>query len=261
LLGLLERYADATDRSEPTARALFFILHLAGERRETRAFAPLCRLAHDAEALDFMLGDGTTETLASILIGTYDGTLDVLKALIEAPEADAFVRSEALEALGFLTAAGDLDPVATTAYLRQLYTSLQPQAESFVWFSWALVIAIMRLEALDEVVEQAYARELIPLELGDLDEFHDMRRDALADASLLASFEREGIAPLDDAIDVLSAWSYFSGEDADDDKDFDLDAIEIEPVVNPYRDVGRNDPCPCGSGKKFKKCCLGLSPA
>ncbi len=25
-------------------------------------------------------------------------------------------------------------------------------------------------------------------------------------------------------------------------------------LVNPYKDVGRNDPCPCGSGKKFKKC-------
>lgn len=23
--------------------------------------------------------------------------------------------------------------------------------------------------------------------------------------------------------------------------------------------VGRNDPCPCGSGKKFKKCCLNPS--
>ena len=23
--------------------------------------------------------------------------------------------------------------------------------------------------------------------------------------------------------------------------------------------VGRNDPCPCGSGKKFKKCCEGKS--
>jgi tetratricopeptide (TPR) repeat protein len=23
--------------------------------------------------------------------------------------------------------------------------------------------------------------------------------------------------------------------------------------------VGRNDPCPCGSGKKYKKCCLGRS--
>jgi uncharacterized protein YecA (UPF0149 family) len=26
------------------------------------------------------------------------------------------------------------------------------------------------------------------------------------------------------------------------------------PAKNPLRDVGRNDPCPCGSGRKFKKC-------
>ncbi|HYK83548.1 MAG TPA: preprotein translocase subunit SecA [Gemmatimonadales bacterium] len=26
------------------------------------------------------------------------------------------------------------------------------------------------------------------------------------------------------------------------------------PAANPYADVGRNEPCPCGSGKKFKKC-------
>jgi uncharacterized protein YecA (UPF0149 family) len=25
--------------------------------------------------------------------------------------------------------------------------------------------------------------------------------------------------------------------------------------VDPFKGVGRNDPCPCGSGKKFKKCC------
>ena len=24
--------------------------------------------------------------------------------------------------------------------------------------------------------------------------------------------------------------------------------------------IGRNDPCPCGSGKKYKKCCLNFSP-
>jgi len=27
------------------------------------------------------------------------------------------------------------------------------------------------------------------------------------------------------------------------------------PVVREEPKVGRNDPCPCGSGKKFKKCC------
>ncbi|HKM27756.1 MAG TPA: SEC-C metal-binding domain-containing protein [Thiopseudomonas sp.] len=27
-----------------------------------------------------------------------------------------------------------------------------------------------------------------------------------------------------------------------------------EPVRNPLKEVGRNDPCPCDSGKKYKKC-------
>lgn len=48
-------------------------------------------------------------------------------------------------------------------------------------------------------------------------------------------------------------------------KDFDnfdesiseIDNLEEkqEPYVNPYRKIGRNDPCPCGSGKKYKRCC------
>ena len=32
------------------------------------------------------------------------------------------------------------------------------------------------------------------------------------------------------------------------------------PVVRDAPKVGRNDPCPCGSGKKYKKCCgVGIS--
>jgi len=27
------------------------------------------------------------------------------------------------------------------------------------------------------------------------------------------------------------------------------------PLVNMQKKIGRNEPCPCGSGKKFKKCC------
>ena len=29
----------------------------------------------------------------------------------------------------------------------------------------------------------------------------------------------------------------------------------VEPIRNRQQKVGRNDPCPCGSGKKYKKCC------
>lgn len=29
----------------------------------------------------------------------------------------------------------------------------------------------------------------------------------------------------------------------------------VEPIKNEDQKPGRNDPCPCGSGKKFKQCC------
>ena len=30
--------------------------------------------------------------------------------------------------------------------------------------------------------------------------------------------------------------------------------MAVKPIVNAEPKVGRNDPCPCGSGKKYKKC-------
>lgn len=44
-------------------------------------------------------------------------------------------------------------------------------------------------------------------------------------------------------------------EHDDEDADFEFDN-NVVPYVNQNRDIGRNDPCPCGSGKKFKQCCL-----
>ena len=32
--------------------------------------------------------------------------------------------------------------------------------------------------------------------------------------------------------------------------------VTKKPVVKKDK-IGRNDPCPCGSGKKYKNCCLG----
>ena len=36
-----------------------------------------------------------------------------------------------------------------------------------------------------------------------------------------------------------------------------FDYIPQEPYRRTNRKVGANEPCPCGSGKKFKKCCRG----
>ncbi|MHC4938688.1 MAG: SEC-C metal-binding domain-containing protein [Planctomycetota bacterium] len=34
------------------------------------------------------------------------------------------------------------------------------------------------------------------------------------------------------------------------------DALKGGPIRNPGSKLGRNDPCPCGSGKKYKQCCM-----
>ena len=36
---------------------------------------------------------------------------------------------------------------------------------------------------------------------------------------------------------------------------FDWPSTEASPAAAPSRRIGRNDPCPCGSGLKYKRCC------
>ncbi|HIE25784.1 TPA: hypothetical protein EYP66_00685 [Candidatus Poribacteria bacterium] len=34
-------------------------------------------------------------------------------------------------------------------------------------------------------------------------------------------------------------------------------SVESSKPSEKRKKVGRNDPCPCGSGKKYKRCCMG----
>jgi uncharacterized protein len=277
LLSVVERYTSGADQSDETASAVFFILYLAGEKQDTRVFSLLCRLAQDVEALEAALGD-TATTFRPILISTYDGHLDTLKGLIEATEADEFVRAGALQVLAYLTATGRVPRDETEVYLLRLYDTLKPQQESFVWSGWVLAIGLLGLEALSGVVRQAFGRGLIdPMVMG----YDHFRRDlerTLADPARMAGFEYDQIGPLEDAIGELSSWYAFSDAAKEDQdrwatspEDADLAYADtplpfVDPFtfVDPLKGVGRNDPCPCGSGKKFKKCawteCLSGPP-
>ena len=79
--------------------------------------------------------------------------------------------------------------------------------------------------------------------------FYEEARQAISD-------EREWEMVLDDEEDdeFMEAMDEFLGGLSSDELDSLLGWVP-EPYVNPYAGIGRNDPCPCGSGKKFKKCC------
>ncbi len=52
-------------------------------------------------------------------------------------------------------------------------------------------------------------------------------------------------------------WEYTIEMDKNEPEDVtDLEILLNTPKpVRADKKVGRNDPCPCGSGKKYKKCC------
>ena len=52
-----------------------------------------------------------------------------------------------------------------------------------------------------------------------------------------------------------------SFEKADGEWKFRDGQVIQKPYVRPGPRIGRNDPCPCGSGKKHKKCCGAKAPA
>lgn len=63
-----------------------------------------------------------------------------------------------------------------------------------------------------------------------------------------------------EAIGLLTGNAPVDDEPDYDNYDFLEDYVPIEDIPQTYKregkKVGRNDPCPCGSGKKYKKCCL-----
>ena len=59
------------------------------------------------------------------------------------------------------------------------------------------------------------------------------------------------------AIFEKNGWKYTIGLEREKPEDIaDLELLLNWPTpVKSEEKVGRNDPCPCGSGKKYKKCC------
>ena len=101
------------------------------------------------------------------------------------------------------------------------------------------------------IVESAFQRGLISDDLMNSDEFwHTIWRDAQQNPNDVSGPIWDGLGPMDDAGDYLDAIAAMAAGDPEPS------APIAEPIRNPLRNVGRNDPCPCGSGKKFKKCCL-----
>ena len=162
-----------------------------------------------------------------------------------------------------MAATGRVAQEEAEAYLRRLFDSLQEEEGSFVWAGWVAAVALLGLESMDDLVRQAFERGLIDRTIMGYEHFRQDLQRTLDDPERMAGFVHEQALPLDDAVGELAGWYAFSDEaKRDRAKALARAAAAYDepppqaPAFNPYKHVGRTDSCPCGSGKKFKKCCL-----
>ncbi|GJE76820.1 DUF1186 domain-containing protein [Methylorubrum suomiense] len=247
VLALLARAEDDADAIEDEeANLLFWGLHALAASRDTRIFPPLMRLLRqDGEAVEGLLGDAITATLPKVIASTYDGDLTALVRLGLDSSGDAFVRGSVLTALSFLTRQGRI-PLEEARTLLMRFDEARADIEGgSVWSAWEEAIAYLGLTDLAPRVEAARRDGRITDEFSDLAWFRKALRQASAEPPDLSLFDTRQYGYLDDPVEALDWTSETYGQ----------------PVKNPFKDVGRNDPCPCGSGKKYKKCCLSALEA
>ncbi len=110
----------------------------------------------------------------------------------------------------------------------------------------------------------AFADERIPAYIAGEKDFDRLLHEASERPNDRGRLADEGMGTIEDVLAELEAYPAWNDSGADEMTDDALLEWAAEdrasrPFHNPHRGIGRNDPCPCGSGKKFKKCCLRQS--
>lgn len=210
------------------------------------------------DSLGFCLGESLHEAvIALIKLGSHRPKL-VSRALREllASSDDPEAMLSAIEVLGFLH-----DTPGNLEFLTQLLQSLEVRedtdAETFVFLASALAGSGNpqdRALVTQKLKKETSLKEAIPMQV-QTDILHPSM--PLARNAFRAGILEEDLHDLCCGLSALrdSEWR----RTLTLSREMAIEAIDEgheEPLPEEWLKTGRNEPCPCGSGKKFKKCCL-----
>jgi hypothetical protein len=201
-----------------------------------------------------------TEGTARVIAGVFDGDLTPILEVVEDAGADVFVRSQMIDALVMIARRHPEKAPDIAAYM-EAFVSADMEKPEELWDTWAFAVAELGLAHLEPMVVQAYEDEWISPDLSTVDDFRRTLQEAVGTGTSSWFHQSRNTRPIESAIDELSGWYCFSDKYQSDQKqrghhDDWLTDFASEPFQREMPKVGRNDPCPCGSGRKFKKCCL-----
>jgi len=231
---------------DPNRMIHLHAMYLLAQFRETRAYPLLVQMFSAPGELPFDLaGDTVTEGLDSILASVSDGDMTGMASLVENERANEYVRSAALKGLVTLVACGKRSRDEVMAYFKGLFRTLE-RTYSLIWDSLASRCTDLCAEEVREDLRRVHEQGLI-------DPFY-IRWEGIEGAlgvgkEAAMKVLKERYRLIDDAEKEMSWWACF-----EENKHRKVKLGWDTPIRKAPK-VGRNEPCPCGSGKKFKKCC------
>ena len=258
---LLREVKCATDdlgriRDDANYMRHVYALYLLAQFRETKAFPPIVELfSLPGDVVDEVFGDLVTEDLGRILASTFDGGTARLEKMIESDGVYTYARSAALQAFVILWGRGRLTRREVIGYFRSLMSGKLTEEASPIWGSLVVHSLDLGPDELETDLRGVFDRGLV-------EPFHVDRRDleaslGRAEEEVLEELGRDRHSSLiDDTAEELESWAAFRPPVDRPPSVIERRWSSARPYVNEKREVGRNDPCPCGSGKKYKKCCL-----
>lgn len=252
-----ENAGEITERDNYFAH--IYAIFLLAQFREKRAYPLIYRLISNSH-IDSLLGDVITEGLPEILASVCDGDIELIKDIIENRQIDEYVRGSALKSLVIMVAQGIKARDEIVFYFETLFRGKFEKEHSNAWDSLAIYSYYLYPGEVIKDIELAYGEGLIdPFFIG----FQDIKQqlENKKEVVLEKLCNDRDFQLVNDTISELDGWACFnenSDKNIDWQKLINFDNTISKSLQEPFRNeckVGRNDPCPCGSGKKYKKCC------
>ena len=261
---LMQALQEAAEGSEVSmdGEASFlplYALFLLAQFRERRAYPlimNLCKLPR--ESLDGLIGETITEGLPQIIASVFDGDTKPIKSVIENSSIDEYVRSSAIRSLSILAHEGRIERDQVIAYFTELFRTGLEKEPSHVWDELASEAVDLYAKTLADDIREAYKEGLIWPGYMAPEEVEQVF--AMQEEAVLARSKKLHKGLIDDVIEEMHWWACFSPRKESLPKPAELfgaaaDRQDAGTGVRSAPKIGRNAPCPCGSGKKYKKCC------
>ncbi len=228
----------------------FYALYLLAQFRETRAYSLIVDIfAIPGEDVLNSFDDLVTEDLARILASVSGGDVTKLHRLIEDQQVNEYVRNAAIRALVVLVVQGVFSRDAVMAYFQSLFRGGLEREFSFVWAALVGNASALYPEEVMGDIEQAFADGLVDELFTDLAWVKEcMEPGKELVLARLASDKKQTY--IEDTIAEMEWWACYQPPEPQRRQVVPPAALALK-----QKKTGRNAPCPCGSGKKYKNCC------